>query len=128
MKVKTTVFFYSLAAIYIFKAIITIFTDFVIPVAFIAYVSVLAFLITIYDLTTVVYKITDKKSNKEIRNKVAYHTYLFFLSVTVIVSVAFLYYFMVTKDEKVITKIRNYATFGAIGVVFITYGYKMRKS
>jgi hypothetical protein len=125
MKTKISVFFYSLAAIYGSTGFIALFTSIAIPPAFSAYVSSVAFLIAAYDLVSVSFDIAVRNN---IGVKIAYLAQLFFLAVAVTGSVFFVYYFMVVADQNVISKISNYATFCAIGIVFLTYGMRVRNS
>ncbi|GAA0849327.1 hypothetical protein ABER99_21495 [Paenibacillus glucanolyticus] len=128
MKLKVAIVFYSLAVVYVIIAALALFTDIKIPPTFSGYVSVVALLVTGYDLSKASYDVVERKSKYKFSKRLAHGAEYFFLLIAITGSVYFILFFMKETDELLITKVTNYASFGSLGIVFLTYGMKTRTS
>ncbi|MEF3352603.1 hypothetical protein PV403_05395 [Paenibacillus sp. GYB006] len=118
--------FYVAAGIYIGIAIVSFIPWVQIGTKITAYSSILALFITIYDSSKVGYQIARTEGNPKNQK---FH-YIFMLSMKILMVIspfALLYWINYEDDEAVISKISNYVTFAAIGVVFFTRGMELKK-
>lgn len=123
-KMKTNLF-YVAAGIYIGIAIVSFIPWVQIGTKITAYSSIIALFITIYDSSKVSFNIASREGNPQ---KQKFH-YIFMLSMKILMIIspfALLYWINYEDDEAVISKISNYVTFAAIGVVFFTRGMELK--
>lgn len=123
-KIKSN-FFYLAAGIYLGIAIVAFIPWIQIDAKITAYTSIIALFITIYDSSKVGLKIavTEGDSRKQ---RIQYVFMLVMKAFMIISPFALLYWINYEDDEAVITRISNYVTFAAIGVVFFTRGMELK--
>lgn len=123
-KIKSN-FFYLAAGIYLGIAIVAFIPWIQIDAKITAYTSIIALFITIYDSSKVGLKIavTEGDSRKQ---RIQYVFTLVMKAFMIISPFALLYWINYEDDEAVITRISNYVTFAAIGVVFFTRGMELK--
>ncbi|MCM3782279.1 hypothetical protein M3231_04795 [Neobacillus mesonae] len=118
-------FFYLAAGIYIGIAIVSFIPWIEVSTKITAYSSVIALFITIYESSKVGYTIAAKAGNPQ-KQKIQY-VFMLVMKVFMLISpFALLYWINYENDEAVITKISNYVTFAAIGIVFFTRGMELK--
>lgn len=123
-KIKINLF-YLAAGIYIGIAIVSFIPWIENGVKITAYTSIIALFITIYDSSKVALTIAAEEGNPR-KEKVRYVFMLAMKILLVISPFALLYWVNFENDEAVITRISNYVTFAALGVVFFTRGMELK--
>lgn len=117
--------FYLAAGIYIGIAIVSFIPWVQIGTKITAYSSIIALFITIYDSSKVSYQIAKTEGNPQ--KQKFYYIFMLSMKILMIISpFALLYWINYEDDEAVISKISNYVTFAAIGVVFFTRGMELK--
>lgn len=117
---------YWLSGFYIFIAIISIFTNIPLSPKFTGYTGVVALLITIVDFSNIAYNIEKRKGGRK-RQQWSYIFKLFTQLILTAGSLFFVYWFY-TADDELVTKISNYGTYAAVGVVFIGKGMEAKNT
>lgn len=123
-KIKTNLF-YVAAGIYIGIAIVSFIPWIEIDAKITAYSSIIALFITIYDSSKVGLSLAEKEGNpRKIKTQ---YVFMVVMKILMIISpFVLLYWISYENDEAVITKIGNYVTFAAIGIVFFTRGMELK--
>lgn len=123
-KIKTNLF-YVAAGIYIGIAIVSFIPWIEINAKITAYSSIIALFITIYDSSKVGLSLAEQEGNpRKIKTQYVFMTVMKILMI--ISPFVLLYWISYENDEAVITKIGNYVTFAAIGIVFFTRGMELK--
>lgn len=123
-KIKSN-FFYLAAGIYLGIAIVAFIPWIQIDAKITAYTSIIALFITIYDSSKVGLKIATTEGDSR-KQRIQYVFTLVMKAFMIISPFALLYWINYEDDEAVITRISNYVTFAAIGVVFFTRGMELK--
>lgn len=119
--------FYLAAGIYIGIAVVSFIPWVQVGVKITAYTSVIALFITMYDSSKVGFNIAAAEGNpKKIK---AHYIFMIFMKIALLIApFAMLYWIYNETDEAVISKISNYVTFAALGVVFFTRGMELKNT
>lgn len=123
-KIKSN-FFYLAAGIYLGIAIVAFIPWIQIDAKITANTSIIALFITIYDSSKVGLKIAATEGDSR-KQRTQYVFMLVMKAFMIISPFALLYWINYEDDEAVITRISNYVTFAAIGVVFFTRGMELK--
>jgi membrane protein insertase Oxa1/YidC/SpoIIIJ len=113
------------AGIYLGIAIVAFIPWIQIDAKITAYTSIIALFITIYDSSKVGLKIAATEGDSR-KQRTQYVFMLVMKAFMIISPFALLYWINYEDDEAVITRISNYVTFAAIGVVFFTRGMELK--
>lgn len=118
-------FFYFVGGIYLGIAIVSFIPWVQVGIKITAYSSIIALFITIYESSKVSFEIA--KAGEDLKKQKRHYIYMLVMKVLTILSpFVLLYWISHENDESVLSKISNYVTFAAIGVVFLTRGMELK--